>query len=76
MPEEDQVFFPELSEEQVNEIESGVRKIKSENKITGNIYFMPIIESALGVIKSYEIASASDNRQDLFGNYIRSEKRV
>ena len=49
------------SEEQVEDVESEVRKLKGEHKITGNIYFMPIIESALGVIKSYEIASASDN---------------
>ena len=49
------------SEDQVEAVESEVRKLKGENKITGDIYFMPIIESALGVIKSYEIASASDN---------------
>ena len=49
------------SEEQVEDVESEVRKLKNANKITGDIYFMPIIESALGVIKSYEIASASNN---------------
>ena len=37
-----------------------VNKIKKANKIRSKIYFMPIIESAKGVINAYEIASAAD----------------
>jgi citrate lyase subunit beta/citryl-CoA lyase len=44
---------------QVNQIEKEVNRLKLEYKVKNDIYFMPIIESALGVIKAYEIASAS-----------------
>jgi len=37
-----------------------VKILKSEFAIAESIYLMPIIESALGVIKAYEIASASE----------------
>lgn len=47
--------------EQINLVEEEVGKLKSEYKIKDEIYFMPIIESALGVINSYQIASASPN---------------
>ncbi|AFH48858.1 Citrate lyase subunit beta [Ignavibacterium album JCM 16511] len=47
------------SAEQVNAIEKEVEKLKKQFDIKSEIYFMPIIESALGVLKSYEIASAS-----------------
>ncbi len=47
------------SAEQVKAVEKEVEKIKKQNNIKPEIYFMPIIESALGVIKAYEIASAS-----------------
>jgi len=47
------------SAEQVITIEKEVEKLKKKFDIKNEIYFMPIIESALGVIKAYEIASAS-----------------
>lgn len=47
------------SAEQIKAVEDEVLKIKSVNKIKADIYFMPIIESAKGIIKAYEIASAS-----------------
>ena len=47
------------SAEQIKAVENEVLKIKNENGITSNVYFMPIVESALGVIKAYEIATAS-----------------
>lgn len=47
------------SAEQVKAVEKEVEKLKKQFDIKSEIYFMPIIESALGVIKSYEIASAS-----------------
>ena len=49
------------SAEQVKAVEKEVEKLKKLHNIKSEIYFMPIIESALGVIKSYEIASASKN---------------
>jgi citrate lyase subunit beta/citryl-CoA lyase len=52
------------SAQQVKDVEKEVERLK-KNKVkstkVGEIYFMPIIESALGVIKAYEIASASKN---------------
>lgn len=47
------------SAEQINELEKEVNKLRKLHKIENEIFFMPIIESALGVIKAYEIASAS-----------------
>ncbi len=44
----------------VKQVEREVDRIKSEQKIKNDIYFMPIIESALGIINAYEIASASE----------------
>ena len=49
------------SAQQIHQLEKEVEKLKKQFKITTDIYFMPIIESALGVIKAYEIASASKN---------------
>ena len=50
------------SADQIHQLEKEVEKLKKQNKKVENpIYFMPIIESALGVIKAYEIASASKN---------------
>ncbi|MBK7630295.1 MAG: HpcH/HpaI aldolase/citrate lyase family protein [Ignavibacteriales bacterium] len=48
------------SAEQIHQLEKEVDKIKKQYKVDNPIYFMPIIESALGVIKAYEIASASE----------------
>jgi citrate lyase subunit beta/citryl-CoA lyase len=45
----------------VKELEREVESLKKRNNIKNDIFFMPIIESAMGVIKSYEIASASKN---------------
>ena len=49
------------SADQIHQLEKEVEKLKKNNKVQNEIYFMPIIESALGVIKAYEIASASQN---------------
>ncbi len=49
------------SAEQIQQLEKEVEKLKKQYKVENPIYFMPIIESALGVIKAYEIASASKN---------------
>ncbi len=49
------------SANQVKSVEKEVERLKKLHKIKNEIYFMPIIESALGVIKAFEIASASKN---------------
>jgi len=47
--------------QQVIDVENEVIRIKKENNIRNEIYYLPIIESALGTINSYEIATASPN---------------
>ncbi|MDX9711809.1 MAG: aldolase/citrate lyase family protein [Ignavibacteriales bacterium] len=49
------------SAEQIQQLEKEVEKLRKQHKVQNPIYFMPIIESALGVIKAFEIASASTN---------------
>ncbi|HSP87637.1 MAG TPA: aldolase/citrate lyase family protein [Ignavibacteriaceae bacterium] len=49
------------SAKQVKLVEEKVNQIKKENNIMNDIFYMPIIESALGIIKAFEIASASEN---------------
>jgi citrate lyase subunit beta / citryl-CoA lyase len=49
------------SAEQVKHVDNEIARIKKEKNIKSDIYLMPIIESALGVIKSFEIATASKN---------------
>ncbi|MCD4746451.1 MAG: citrate lyase subunit beta [Bacteroidales bacterium] len=49
------------SSDQILSVNERIKAIKKEKGIEGNIWLMPIIESALGVIKAYEIASTSDN---------------
>ena len=49
------------SADKIHQLEKEVEKLKKQYKVENPIYFMPIIESALGVIKAYEIASASKN---------------
>ncbi len=47
------------SAEQVKEVENEVHRIQKIHGLKNDIYYMPIIESAKGVIKAYEIATAS-----------------
>ena len=49
------------SKNQIVAVNKRIDSIKKEKGIKGDIWLMPIIESALGVIKAYEIASAADN---------------
>ncbi len=49
------------SAEQIHLVNSRIAEIKAKQKNTGNIWLMPIIESALGVLKAYEIAMAAEN---------------
>ena len=47
------------SASQVKQVEAEVEKIKKEHKLKYPVFYMPIIESALGVENAYEIATAS-----------------
>ena len=49
------------SAEQIKQTDAKIEIIKKESNKDYPIYFMPIIESALGVEKAFEIASASPN---------------
>lgn len=49
------------SADQVKSIDEEIEKIKKEYGVKKQIFLMPIIESALGAIKAYEIATASPN---------------
>ena len=44
----------------IKDVEEEIKMISAERNVQNDIYLMPIIESALGVVKAYEIASASD----------------
>jgi citrate lyase subunit beta/citryl-CoA lyase len=49
------------SANQIHQVNERIESIKTKHGIKGNIWLMPIIESALGVIKSHEIATAAPN---------------
>jgi citrate lyase subunit beta/citryl-CoA lyase len=49
------------SAEQVKQVDVEVQKLRKLHNVKNEIYYMPIIESSLGVMKSFEIASASRN---------------
>ncbi len=49
------------NKDQIIAVNQRIESIKKDKGITGNIWLMPIIESALGVIKAYEIASSAEN---------------
>lgn len=47
------------SAEQVQDVENEIKKLQKDKSKA--VFIMPIIESALGVVKAYEIASASES---------------
>lgn len=47
--------------DQIQQVEERITKISQEKNIDYPVYLMPIIESALGVVNAYQIASASEN---------------
>ena len=49
------------SAEQIHLVNERIEEIKKQHNINYDIWLMPIVESALGVLKSYEIATAADN---------------
>ena len=46
--------------EQIEEVNNKIAKIKKEKKLKYDIWLMPIIESALGIINSYQIACSKN----------------
>lgn len=49
------------SAEDIERVNQVIHILRKENNITHDVWLMPIIESALGVIKAFEIATAADN---------------
>jgi citrate lyase subunit beta/citryl-CoA lyase len=49
------------SAEHIYQVNERIDEIKSSMAVSHDVWLMPIIESALGVVKAYEIASAADN---------------
>lgn len=47
--------------EQVTAVDNRIQEIRKARKVDSEVYLMPIVESALGAIKAYEIATASPN---------------
>jgi len=47
--------------DQIKELEQNIEEVKKLYNVTNPVYLMPIIESALGVERAFEIASASEN---------------
>lgn len=56
------ILLPKCEQpEQVHAVNDRIREIRKQHKLQNPIWIMPIIESALGVINAYPIASASEN---------------
>ncbi|MCB0806983.1 MAG: citrate lyase subunit gamma [Bacteroidales bacterium] len=49
------------SADQIIEVNKRIDDLKKKHNLTHDVWLMPIIESALGVIKSHEIATAAKN---------------
>ena len=49
------------SADQIHLLNEKIEEIKKVKEIESQIWLMPIIESALGVVKAFEIATAADN---------------
>jgi len=58
----DLILVPKCEgEDDLKKVNKEIDRLKKDNKIDKQIWLMPIIESAKGVIKAFEIASAADN---------------
>lgn len=49
------------SADQIHQVNKRIEELRQQHGFTFTIWLMPIIESALGVIRAYEIATAADN---------------
>ncbi len=56
------VLIPKVeSPDQVKAVDGKIQEIRKAGKVEAEVFLMPIVESALGAIKAYEIATASPN---------------
>ncbi|MCP5064693.1 MAG: HpcH/HpaI aldolase/citrate lyase family protein [Ignavibacteriae bacterium] len=56
------ILIPKVeSSDEIKTIQTKVTELKKKHKIKNDIFFMPIIESAKGVMNAYNIATASEN---------------
>jgi len=56
------VLIPKCEDEEaVKDVDTYIQSLRSRHKVKNEIYLMPIIESALGVINAFQIAAASPN---------------
>ena len=56
------ILIPKVeSSDEIKTIEAKIIELKKKHKIKNDIFFMPIIESAKGVMNAYNIATASEN---------------
>ena len=56
------ILIPKVeSAQRILEVEEKIKEIKAKHNIDYNIWYMPILESALGVENAYQIATASPN---------------
>jgi citrate lyase subunit beta/citryl-CoA lyase len=56
------ILIPKVeSPEQVKAVDERIQKIRKARDVKAEVYLMPIVESALGALKAYEIATASPN---------------
>ncbi len=56
------ILIPKAEDpEQVRQVDAHISRIFRQHSINRTVYLMPIIESALGAIKAYDIATASKN---------------
>lgn len=56
------VLVPKCEEaSDIHKVNEEINRIRKKHKITHPVWLMPIIESAMGVINAYHIASAADN---------------
>lgn len=46
---------------QIQQVNEKIRQIQQANSLKDPVWLMPIIESAMGVVKTFEIATAADN---------------
>lgn len=56
------ILIPKVeSSEQVKAVDDRIQQIRKSDGVAAEVYLMPIVESALGALRAYEIATASPN---------------
>ncbi|MEN8152676.1 MAG: aldolase/citrate lyase family protein [Acidobacteriota bacterium] len=58
----DLILLPKIeTADQIRQVELKIDEIRKKENISGEVFLMPIIESALGIINAFNIASSSKN---------------